>query len=92
MPIKGVSAAIVLLSIPIGGIALYSIILRCVDRALSKYDILQQKRLNGLYVLSPIQIKFIKSEDASRSLYVTVYECPDFMILPLSWSINGDYT
>ena len=40
MPIKGVSAAIVLLSIPIGGIALYSIILRCVDRALSKYDIL----------------------------------------------------
>lgn len=85
MPIKGVSAAIVLLSIPIGGIALYSIILRCVDRALSKYDILQQKRLNGLYVLSPIQIKFIKSEDASRSLYVTVYECPDFMILPCKY-------
>lgn len=41
--------------------------------------VIQQKMLSGLYVLSPLQVKFIKKVDFPQFLYDTLPDCPDIM-------------
>ena len=49
---------------------------------MSRYQLalIQQKILSGIYVLSPLQVKFIKMDDLSRFLHDTLPDCPDIMI------------
>ncbi|XAR51024.1 hypothetical protein NMG60_11005522 [Bertholletia excelsa] len=41
--------------------------------------LIQEKIVSGLYVLSPLQVKFIKKEDLTHFLHDTLLECPDIM-------------
>ncbi|XAR51037.1 hypothetical protein NMG60_11005540, partial [Bertholletia excelsa] len=41
--------------------------------------LIQEKIVSGLYVLSPLQVKFIKKEDLTHFLHDTLPECPDIM-------------
>lgn len=49
--------------------------------SMSHYQLvgIQQKILSGLYVLSPLQVKYIKKADLSRFLH-TLADCPDIML------------
>lgn len=50
--------------------------------SMSRYQlaVIQQKILSGLYVLSPLQVKYIKKEDLTQFLHDTLPDCPDIML------------
>lgn len=50
--------------------------------SMSKYRLalIQQKRISGRYVLSPLQVKFIWKEDITLFLHDTLPDCPDIML------------
>jgi hypothetical protein len=50
--------------------------------SMSRYrlDVIQQKIVSGLYVLSPLQVKFIKKVDLTQFLHDTLPDCPDIML------------
>lgn len=50
--------------------------------SMSRYRlaVIQQKRVSGLYVLSPLRVKFIRKVDLSQFLYDTLPDCPDIML------------
>lgn len=46
--------------------------------------VIQQKRLSGLYVLSPLHAKFVKIENLTQFLGKTLPDCPDITFGPCS--------
>ncbi|XP_044481937.1 uncharacterized 39 kDa protein in mitochondrial S-1 and S-2 DNA-like [Mangifera indica] len=46
----------------------------------NRLAVIQQKILSGLYVLSPLQVKFIKKADLTLFLRDTLPDCPDIML------------
>lgn len=50
--------------------------------SMSRYRLadIQQKIVSGLYVLSPLQVKYIKKADLIRFLDDTLSDCPDIML------------
>jgi hypothetical protein len=46
-----------------------------------KFGLIQQKVISGLYVLSPLQIKYLMKGDFKQSLHDTLLEIPDFMFI-----------
>lgn len=46
--------------------------------------VIQQKRILGLYVLSPLQVKLIRKIDLTKFLHDTLPDCPDIMLRPSS--------
>lgn len=50
--------------------------------SISRYrlSVIQQKIVSGLYVLSPLQVKYIKKADLIRFLTDTLPDCPDIML------------
>lgn len=55
-----------------------------VEFSMSRYRlaVIQQKIVSGLYVLSPLQVKFIKKVDLTHFLNDTLPDCPDIMLRP----------
>jgi hypothetical protein len=54
----------------------------------SEFSVLQQRLLSGLYVLSPLRVKFIHVNEFSIFFTEMQASCPDFAYFP---SINPDY-
>ena len=50
--------------------------------SMSRYRlaVIQQKIVSGLYILSPLQVKFIKKVDLTPFLHDTLPDCPDIML------------
>lgn len=42
--------------------------------------VIQQKMVSGLYVLSPLQVKYIRKVDLTLFLHETLPDCPDIML------------
>ncbi|EXB64603.1 hypothetical protein L484_017935 [Morus notabilis] len=61
---------------------IYKDLMEDLQFSMSRYRlaVIQQKRVSGLYVLSPLQLKFIKKEDLTPFLYDTLPDCPDIML------------
>lgn len=45
----------------------------------NRLAVIQQKRVSGLYVLSPLQVKFIKKAGLIQFFSDTLPDCPDIM-------------
>lgn len=56
--------------------------------SMSRYRlaVIQQKIVSGLYVLSPLQVFFIKKVDLNQFLLDTLLDCPDIMYGPTSYN------
>jgi hypothetical protein len=42
--------------------------------------VIQQKIVSGLYVLSPLQVRYLKKEDLTQFLHDTLPDCPDIQL------------